>query len=150
MSLQARKAPAALKPYIQESLERIGAMGRGARAALPQRRCQRTFGAHVLIQTICQDLSQIYGRRRWARFICRVEAPQPVQLPLDVATPLALIVNEVVSNAFKHAFADGRRGEIVVTLDETAEWSMPRGPRRRHGIRARMTAMPSRSRWACG
>ena len=46
-----------------------------------------------------------------------------MQLPLDVATPLALIVNEVVSNAFKHAFADGRRGEIVVTLEETAEGS---------------------------
>ena len=28
MSLQARKAPAALKPFIQESLERVGAMGR--------------------------------------------------------------------------------------------------------------------------
>ena len=45
-------------------------------------------------------------------------ADRPVHLPLDVATPLALIVSETVSNAFKHAFADGRRGETMVTLTE--------------------------------
>lgn len=119
MSLQARKAPPALKPFIQESLERIGAMGR-VHEQLYRSDDASTFGAHVLIQTICQDLSQIYGADG-ERVTCRAEASQPVHLPVDVATPLALIVNEVVSNAFKHAFADGRRGEIVVTLEETAE-----------------------------
>ena len=35
----------------------------------------------------------------------------------DGAMPLGLIVNEVVSNIFKHAFVDGRKGRIAVTLD---------------------------------
>ena len=39
-------------------------------------------------------------------------------LPVDreAATPLGLILNEVVSNAFKHAFADGRDGVLTVRL----------------------------------
>jgi two-component sensor histidine kinase len=38
--------------------------------------------------------------------------------PFDVerAIPCALIVNELVSNAFKHAFPAGRTGEVVVAL----------------------------------
>lgn len=116
ISLQARKAPAALKPYFQESLERIGAIGR-VHEQLYRREGASTFGAEVLLQTICRDLSQIYGADR-DRITCRVAADRPVHLPLDVATPLALIVSETVSNAFKHAFADGRRGEIMVTLTE--------------------------------
>ena len=71
-----------------------------------------------------------------------------MQLPLDVATPLALIVNEVVSNAFKHAFADGRRGEIVVTLDETAEHICLEIRDDGFGIRPGRQPRPSRSRWA--
>jgi two-component sensor histidine kinase len=39
----------------------------------------------------------------------------------DAATPLGLILNEVVSNAFKHAFADGRAGTIAVRLVKQAD-----------------------------
>ncbi|HZY68035.1 MAG TPA: histidine kinase dimerization/phosphoacceptor domain -containing protein [Devosia sp.] len=44
-------------------------------------------------------------------------------LPVDreAATPLGLILNEVVSNAFKHAFADGREGALTVRLVRTGD-----------------------------
>ena len=44
-------------------------------------------------------------------------------LPVDreAATPLGLILNEVVSNAFKHAFADGREGAVAVRLVRTPD-----------------------------
>lgn len=44
---------------------------------------------------------------------------QPVDLGLDRAVPCALILNELVSNAVKHAFPDGRRGEVRIGMRET-------------------------------
>jgi two-component sensor histidine kinase len=39
-----------------------------------------------------------------------------VQVNMDLATPCGLLVNELISNCFKHAFVDGRGGEIRVEL----------------------------------
>jgi two-component sensor histidine kinase len=41
----------------------------------------------------------------------------PMEIDADRAQALGLIVSEVVSNAFKHAFPDGRAGAITVELD---------------------------------
>jgi len=45
----------------------------------------------------------------------RLEGDQ-VFLSIDTAVPCGLIVNELLSNALKHAFPDDRGGEIVVSL----------------------------------
>jgi two-component sensor histidine kinase len=51
-----------------------------------------------------------------------------VQLPINAAIPCGLVVNELISNAMKHAFPDGRAGEIAVTLrhsgrrDSAGDW----------------------------
>lgn len=44
-----------------------------------------------------------------------------VRLDIHQAIPCALILNELVSNALKYAFPDGRRGEIRVRLRADAE-----------------------------
>jgi len=44
-----------------------------------------------------------------------------VELDLERAIPCGLLVNELVTNAFKHAFKDERQGEIVIEISEDAE-----------------------------
>ncbi len=35
---------------------------------------------------------------------------------IDTSIPLGLIINEIISNSFKHAFPDGRKGKISITI----------------------------------
>lgn len=44
-------------------------------------------------------------------------AVQPIALPVGAAVHCGLMLNELVSNALKHAFPAGRHGEIIVGLD---------------------------------
>ncbi|MFC1835547.1 PAS domain S-box protein [Thermodesulfobacteriota bacterium] len=44
-----------------------------------------------------------------------------ISLPIDSAIPLGLIVSELISNCVKHAFVDGERGEVTVSI----RWSGP-------------------------
>ena len=43
----------------------------------------------------------------------------PIALPVDQAIPLALLANELVTNAYKHAFPTDSSGEITVSLQQT-------------------------------
>ena len=45
-----------------------------------------------------------------------MEMDDEVLLNMETAVPLGLIVNELVSNAFKHSFNGHRAGELIVTL----------------------------------
>ena len=44
-----------------------------------------------------------------------------IYLSIDDAVPCGLIVNELISNALKHAFVDGREGEICVMMQQLAD-----------------------------
>ncbi|MBW4576629.1 MAG: amino acid permease [Aphanothece sp. CMT-3BRIN-NPC111] len=42
---------------------------------------------------------------------------EPVNLNLDTAIPCGLLINELVSNALKHAFPDNRKGKIFINFN---------------------------------
>lgn len=61
-------------------------------------------------------LTEAYGSSA-SQVRIRVEAHE-VSLPINEAIPCGLIVNELVSNALKHGFADGQAGTILVELSQ--------------------------------
>ncbi|HSI75154.1 MAG TPA: tetratricopeptide repeat protein [Lunatimonas sp.] len=46
-------------------------------------------------------------------------AMEPLELDVDRAIPIGLIVNELITNSLKYAFPDNRNGKITIALSET-------------------------------
>jgi len=52
----------------------------------------------------------------------RIEcAMNTLELDIDTAVPLGLIANEILTNALKYAFPDGRQGKIEIKLERSAD-----------------------------
>jgi PAS domain S-box-containing protein len=66
------------------------------------------------IQNLCAHLVRAYGMR--SRNVELVTEIDDVELDLDRAISSGLIINELVSNALKHAFPDDRPGSVRVGL----------------------------------
>jgi two-component sensor histidine kinase len=69
----------------------------------------------VYIQDLTTHLIRSY-RARPAPIDLKIDA-QDVYLAVDTAIPCGLITNELISNALKHAFPDGKAGEIRIKME---------------------------------
>jgi len=72
------------------------------------------MGGQIRDQVV--DLSNIYSRSG-ADIQSEIEADE-IYLPVDQAIPCALIVNEILSNAFKHAFRGKKQGMLEVSAKQ--------------------------------
>jgi two-component sensor histidine kinase len=78
-----------------------------------------TLPFDVYLQRLVGVLANL-NRDPSARICCQVEA-EPLALTLSQAIPCALLVNELVTNAYKHAFPAGGSGQIAVRLQALPE-----------------------------
>ncbi len=65
------------------------------------------------IRTLVSNLSRSFGTVSSAIDVA-VNVGDDVQLGIDTAIPCGLIINELVSNALKYAFPDGKRGRVTI------------------------------------
>jgi two-component sensor histidine kinase len=74
---------------------------------------------HAFLESFVPTLVQSYSIRPEdiSLFIHVAE----VRLPIDAAVPCGLIVNELISNALKHAFPEGRKGTIRIEFAQQGE-----------------------------
>lgn len=74
--------------------------------------------ASVLIERLCASLREVLGLE--GRIVLECEAA-PMLIARDRASALALWINEVVTNAAKHAFAERAKGRIRLRLSRRGE-----------------------------
>lgn len=68
-----------------------------------------------IIRTTAAALKMIY--RPWKRVTLTIEG-EATELPVALASPLAMVLNELLTNSFKHAFPDQRFGTITVRFQQ--------------------------------
>jgi len=75
--------------------------------------------ASAYIPAIIGKLVESYGREVKVAYDLA-----PMEVDREHALPLGLVANEVVSNAMKYAFQDGRDGALTVTLKKSEDGRM--------------------------
>jgi two-component sensor histidine kinase len=98
---------------IKESQNRVRAM-----ALVHEKLYQSTDIAKIdldnYIRFLGGSLLQFYGMK--GKGIILHTQIQDINVGIDTAIPLGLIINELISNSLKHAFPNGRKGEISIAI----------------------------------
>ena len=106
-----------LKAILAESCGRVKAMAL-THQLLYERKDFSRLQLGDYLDRLVQSIRTSY-RASGDRITLRLELPEiDVQLDLERAIPCGLLVNELVTNAYKHAFAGERQGDIVIKLEE--------------------------------
>lgn len=120
LSLQANKvSDPKTRALLHESQNRVRAMAM-VHETLYRSDDLRAVDCAEYLRALAGPLYQSYGLEPGAVEL-RIQVPPGMRISLETATPFGLIVNELITNALKHAFPGGRRGEIVVRLEALGE-----------------------------
>ena len=116
LNLQARDiGNPELTSHLNEAANRIAAIGKA--------HDRLSYGSHMermdigqYIEAICKDLDESVAN-------CEVvtNAVDGILVPTDRAISIALLVNELIANAAKHAYKDETGGKIWITVDRQTD-----------------------------
>ena len=109
----ARISDTAVREMLHESQNRIRSMALIHQTLYGSNDFAKVDFAEFL-RTLIPILTGSYGVDA-GRIAVRVDV-ETVRLPIDVAVPCGLVVNELITNAFKHAFGPENHGEISIVL----------------------------------
>ena len=112
MLLQSRRmTDETARQALKTMLERVGAVGMVHRR-LFQGEDTHQFEVADFVRDLVGDLALAAGRDDVQLHLDL----EPVTIPASAAAPFALVLNELVGNALKHAFAEGEGGVIAVSV----------------------------------
>ncbi|MDQ1286055.1 MAG: hypothetical protein QG663_1481, partial [Thermodesulfobacteriota bacterium] len=69
------------------------------------------------VRTLSQDLFQLY-KINPGKIDLIIQTDRDVYVDINKAIPCGLILNELISNALKHAFPGDRQGELQIMIDD--------------------------------
>lgn len=115
----ARQADSTLRLFAQEVQNRIRAIALLHELLLQSSDCS-AVNMQPYIRQITSSLAQAYAQQNSATVECRSD---DIWLDIDAAVRVGLIVNELVVNALKYAFAGQISGTVSVSLARTGERS---------------------------
>ncbi|MBV8593011.1 MAG: PAS domain S-box protein [Caulobacteraceae bacterium] len=110
LGAQARGAEPAVRRELIKAADRVQSISE-IHGSLTKAEGGGAVDLAVYLRDLCDRLSRSLTDPGVIRI--RVEA-DPTTTPVDRAVPIGIIVNELVTNAIKHAFAPGERGSIAV------------------------------------
>jgi two-component sensor histidine kinase len=109
------KSPAGVLEDLESRIRAIAAV----HEKLYQSESLMKIDVNEYVQDLVEHLFYSYGPSTGG--IGLVIDIEDISCGIDTAVPLGLIVSELVSNSLKHAFPDGRRGSITISLNLVPE-----------------------------
>ena len=114
LELQARRSsdPPG-RAAMEAAVARIGGLARSHRNLYAAGDAGHAVAMDVYLAELCDNLTEGPG---FGGFVQIETALQPVSLPRERAVAVGVILNELITNAFKHAFPPGHAGVVRVAL----------------------------------
>ncbi|GAA5522882.1 PAS domain-containing protein [Aliifodinibius salicampi] len=121
LELQRYEPVESLDALIDETQSRIKSI-----AKIHEKLYQSATLSDVNIKEYIEDFSNIISDtfNSEQRAIVITKDLQPLTVDITNAVPLGLVINELLTNAFKHGFSDIHEGEIRITMEKANEEAM--------------------------
>lgn len=104
-----------LQEIMIESQNRVQSMGM-IHQNLYQGENMTAIEMKLYFQNLAKYIIDSFDATERVTFDCAMDA---LELDVDRAIPIGLIVNELITNSLKYAFPDNTQGEITISLSET-------------------------------
>jgi two-component sensor histidine kinase len=115
----ARKASPESQPAFQDIARRIATLGH-AYDQIHKAEDMAQLDLGIYLKNVAHQIGNSFGRDE-VRVATLLD---PLMVDIDTALPVGLIAGELVTNAYKHAFAPDQAGQLTVKLRDLGEYAM--------------------------
>lgn len=120
LAMQARASPSAqVRDALLDSTARLHVLAKVHELLYASANSTQHVFMPPLLQSLGSSLGESFGRSH-PHVVLDIECDR-MELPAQSAVALALLANEAITNAYKHAFTDQSPGMITVALQRTRE-----------------------------